>query len=128
MRRGIRQIVIALCVLAVLVAGNSHLLLVQGAGWAGMLVQYSQESGSMTVGAQRTFSGQDPCSICKSVMAALDERPAEIATSAPPPEFRPLMLSGAVLFYPPRAHVASVRMADSAAPPNPTYRPPNLPS
>lgn len=115
-------------VLAMLVAGNGHLLFVQGIGWAGMLVRYCQESGSMMDGVQRTFSGEEPCSLCKTVVAELDQEPGETAAAAPAPEFRPAVLTADAGVAPPRVCVQYLRTARGAPPPNPCYQPRTHPS
>lgn len=45
---------------------GGHLAVLQGAAWATMLWDYSREA-SFTEAAEKTFSGANPCSLCKTV-------------------------------------------------------------
>ena len=44
--------------------------MLQSAAWAGMVVDYSQRSGSVVTGLEQTFSGQYPCDLCRAIQAA----------------------------------------------------------
>jgi len=62
-----------LLIMAVAVAGNLHLPLVQAVAWARMYAQYRQvytAEASLSI----TFSGQYPCKLCKLVAGAEKER------------------------------------------------------
>ncbi len=39
----------------------------QGVAWGKMMWDYSREAGSLAVGMEKTFNGQNPCSLCESV-------------------------------------------------------------
>lgn len=41
-----------------------HWALLQTVAWAGMIVNYTQESSSFTTALERTFDGKHPCKIC----------------------------------------------------------------
>jgi hypothetical protein len=62
-----------LLIVAVGVAGNMHLPLVQAVAWARMYSQYRQVYNS-EVSLRLTFSGQYPCKLCKVVATAEKER------------------------------------------------------
>jgi hypothetical protein len=55
---------LAACLLIVAIGG--HLVLLQCAAWAGMLVSYSHKDG-ITAGIEKTFDGKHPCALCKIV-------------------------------------------------------------
>ena len=59
---------------AMFCATGGHVALLQCAGWAGMLVRYGQQSG-FWIGAERTFSGNEPCAVCKVVRQAKQSQP-----------------------------------------------------
>ena len=59
---------------AMFCATGGHVALLQCAGWAGMLVRYSQQS-RFWIGAERTFSGNEPCAVCKVVRQAKQSQP-----------------------------------------------------
>lgn len=66
----------AVCAALFLVAGG-HWGALQTVAWAGMLWNYTQEDGSLASGAKRTFSGEGPCSMCRSIKAAKDKERSE---------------------------------------------------
>ena len=39
----------------------------QSVAWARMLAEYSQQSGSVAQGLERTFDGQHPCNLCRAI-------------------------------------------------------------
>lgn len=43
-----------------------HWAFLQTVAWAGMLARYAQDT-SFTVALEKTFNGQNPCSICKII-------------------------------------------------------------
>jgi len=46
---------------------GGHWALLQGVAWTQMLWSYTQETGSLAEGMNQTFSGERPCSLCKTV-------------------------------------------------------------
>ena len=62
-----------LLILAVGVAGNLHLPVIQSIAWARMYSQYRQVY-SPEIAASITFSGQYPCILCELVRSAEKER------------------------------------------------------
>lgn len=62
-----------LLLIAVAVAANLHLPLVQAVAWARMYSQYRQHF-TPSQALQITFSGQYPCALCKIVQSAEAER------------------------------------------------------
>ncbi len=47
-------------------AGGGHWLALQSVAWSGMLVHYSREA-SLVVAVEKTFSGRNPCEMCKGI-------------------------------------------------------------
>jgi len=56
--------------LAMFTVAGGHWAVLQSVAWGQMLWNYSQEEGSVFAGAQKTFSGKAPCSMCKKIIAA----------------------------------------------------------
>ena len=52
-------------VLGLMVSIGLHTVVIQSAAWAGMLVSYSLEKGSVAQGVSETFDGSHPCPLCK---------------------------------------------------------------
>jgi len=46
---------------------GGHWAILQTVAWTGMLWNYTQDSGSIVVGAKKTFSGEYPCDMCRKV-------------------------------------------------------------
>jgi hypothetical protein len=46
---------------------GGHWAVLQGVAWTQMVWSYSQETGSLAEGVTQTFSGERPCSLCKTV-------------------------------------------------------------
>lgn len=72
-------------VVALFSATGGQLALLQIAAWSGMVVRYSTESG-LRRGLVRTFSGKEPCPMCRHVARAQQEQaknePAALTVSA----------------------------------------------
>src|SRR6188768_265499 len=56
-----------ICLAMFSVAGG-HWAILQTVAWGGMLLNYSKEAGSIVTGAEKTFSGQYPCEMCRKVV------------------------------------------------------------
>ena len=54
-----------LMVLGLMVSIGLHTVVIQSAAWAGMLVSYSMEKGSVVEAVSDTFDGEHPCALCK---------------------------------------------------------------
>ncbi len=52
-------------VLGLVVSIGLHTVVIQSAAWAGMLVSYSLEKGSVAQAVSETFDGEHPCALCK---------------------------------------------------------------
>jgi hypothetical protein len=52
-------------VLGLMVSIGLHTVVIQSAAWAGMLVSYSLEKGSVSQAVSETFDGEHPCPLCK---------------------------------------------------------------
>lgn len=53
-----------LMVLGLMVSIGMHTVVIQSAAWAGMLVSYSLQNGSVTQAVADTFDGAHPCPLC----------------------------------------------------------------
>lgn len=63
---------------------GGHWAILQVVAWSKMIVAYSQDTRSVTSGIQRTFSGEFPCEMCKSIAEARkkqDKEPAATVTA-----------------------------------------------
>lgn len=56
--------------LAMFVVAGGHWAVLQSVAWGQMLWSYSQQEGSVVAGAQKTFSGDAPCSMCETIAQA----------------------------------------------------------
>lgn len=56
--------------LAMFAVAGGHWAVLQSVAWGQMLVNYSKQEGSFWAGAEKTFSGEAPCSMCKKIAAA----------------------------------------------------------
>jgi len=56
----------AFLLLALLMANNLHLPLLQVAAWSGMMVSYSRDN-TVADAITMTFDGEHPCAMCKSI-------------------------------------------------------------
>lgn len=61
-----RRVAAFLALVAVFQMMGGHWIVLQSVAWGKMLVQYSQENGFFQ-GAEKTFSGEHPCSMCHQV-------------------------------------------------------------
>jgi hypothetical protein len=53
-------------VLALFLALEGHIIVLQAVAWGGMLAAYSQDS-SIEVGIEKTFDGKHPCELCSAI-------------------------------------------------------------
>ncbi len=60
LRRAARILLIA----ALMVSIGLHWIVLQSAAWAGMMVRYSLQEGSILTGISQTFDALHPCSMC----------------------------------------------------------------
>lgn len=56
-------------VLMLMVSIGLHTIVIQSAAWAGMLVSYSVQNGSVAQGVADTFDGKHACPLCKLAQA-----------------------------------------------------------
>lgn len=56
--------------IALFFLAGGHWGTLQAVAWAGMLVTYTQEDGSLLSGVKKTFDGEHPCTMCKSIKTA----------------------------------------------------------
>jgi hypothetical protein len=61
-----RRLGTALVCLAMFSIAGGHWAVLQTVAWAGMLQDYSRNDG-LVLAAQKTFSGQYPCAMCKRI-------------------------------------------------------------
>jgi hypothetical protein len=78
------RIALHLAVIAALfVETGGHWLVLQSVAWTGMLLEYSQES-SFGTAMQKTFDGEHPCDLCKTIQGAGKQTlPGGLALVAP---------------------------------------------
>jgi hypothetical protein len=57
-----------LVVLSLVLVTGGHWVLLQSAAWVGMTVSFAQEE-TVSVALEKTFSGENPCPVCKFVKA-----------------------------------------------------------
>lgn len=76
----LKSVASVLLLLACLGSLNLHVFLLQMAGWATMVPRYAAEAGSWQEGVRETFSGERPCSLCRTseaqLAASVPESPA----------------------------------------------------
>lgn len=75
----LRKLGLPLMCLAMFSIAGGHLAVLQGVAWAGMLWSYSRDA-SFTEAAEKTFSGEYPCSMCKKVAKARQQEEKAPAT------------------------------------------------
>lgn len=116
----------AAAALAIFVVAGGHWGAMQTVAWAGMLWSYTQAEGSLLSGVKKTFDGDHPCKMCKSIKAAKEKERAVPVTlvalkkieSLPAPVCAALPLRGCREFVFPDP--ANVKIASRAeAPPVP---------
>jgi hypothetical protein len=97
-----RRIGPILAALAMFVCAGGHWAVFQSIAWANMLRDYSRDA-SFSVALEKTFSGQYPCSMCKSLADAKKSehrsKPA-VVESVKKLETAP-MVSAVVALFPP---------------------------
>lgn len=128
MQNMFHRAMIGLCLAALLISVNGHLLIVQGLGWSVMIVQYSLDSGSVAEGMVRTFGGREPCALCKTVLIALEQEPEKTVSPTLTPELRLFLPNDSVWHVAPRTLYKRLKVTDDSLLPNPVYAPLPLPS
>ena len=68
-------------VLAIFSIAGGQWAVLQSVAWAQMVVDYSQRSGSFTVGIKQTFDGQHACQLCQAIQAEKSKAKDQTATS-----------------------------------------------
>jgi hypothetical protein len=63
LRRTARTLLIAALVLSI----GLHWVVLQSAAWAGMIVAYSIQEGSLLTGMSQTFDNEHPCPLCRAI-------------------------------------------------------------
>ncbi|HHY84591.1 MAG TPA: hypothetical protein GYA07_03515 [Verrucomicrobia bacterium] len=69
------------CLVAFLLVASigGHWALLQSVAWVGMIIDHSREA-PLSVALQKTFSGDNPCSLCKAVEAGKKSEKEKKAT------------------------------------------------
>jgi hypothetical protein len=80
-----RSAILGFILSASLLASGSLLDVVQAFAWGRMVATYSQ-SMSLGQAVKTTFSGDDPCGICKAVQAARNAAPPDQVAGTPSTE------------------------------------------
>ncbi len=69
--------------LAMFAIAGGHWAVLQTVAWAGMLADYTRESGSLAVGVEQTFDGEHPCELCKEIAVAKGRETSRPEPSSP---------------------------------------------
>lgn len=79
----LRLLAHALAVVAMFLVAGGHWGALQTVAWTGMLWNYTQEDGSLLSGVKKTFDGEHPCPMCKSIKVAKEkERSVPVVVSS----------------------------------------------
>lgn len=105
---------------------GGHWGALQAVAWAGMLWNYSQQSGSLAAGVAKTFDGAHPCSLCHSIKRAQGEERKVPASSWMAKKLESFPAPAQALVpWPPCGRSPRAKLVDekapvrSAAPPSP---------
>lgn len=63
LRRTARTLLVAVLMLSI----GLHWVVLQSAAWAGMIVTYSVQQGSLIEGVSQTFDNEHPCPLCSAI-------------------------------------------------------------
>ncbi len=63
----LRQLARTLIIAALVFSIGLHWVVLQSAAWAGMIVTYSIQEGSLLTGMSQTFDAEHPCALCGAV-------------------------------------------------------------
>ena len=63
LRRAARLLLIAVLMFSI----GLHWIVLQSAAWAGMIITYSVQEGSLITGVSQTFDTEHPCTLCGAV-------------------------------------------------------------
>lgn len=66
----------AVAAVAMFFVAGGHWGALQTVAWAGMLWNYTQSDGSLLSGVKKTFDGEHPCRMCKSIKVAKEKERA----------------------------------------------------
>lgn len=67
--------------LAMFSIAGGHWAVLQSVAWAGMVADYSRETGSVVTALGQTFDGEHPCDLCRQIASA---RAVEAVAAADP--------------------------------------------
>ena len=90
MRSPVRCLRVILVLGAFLHLSGGHYGVLQCIAWSKMLIEYSSSDGLLE-GARKTFDGENPCDMCRSIAAAKQER-SQHEEQAPAPGAEQLSL------------------------------------
>lgn len=71
----LRQAARILLVAALMISIGLHWAVLQSAAWAGMIVRYSVQEGSLITGLSQTFDNEHPCPLCCAVRQGTQNEP-----------------------------------------------------
>lgn len=63
LRRAARILLVAVLMFSI----GLHWVVLQSAAWAGMIVSYSVQQGSLIEGVSQTFDNEHPCPLCSAI-------------------------------------------------------------
>lgn len=66
----LRKLGLLFAALALFSIAGGHWAVLQTVAWAGMLHDYTQRTGSVTVAVEQTFDGAHPCELCREIATA----------------------------------------------------------
>ncbi len=73
MRVTLRILAVSANLAALLVIGGGHWAALQTVAWAQMIVDYTQDSGSLRQSIVQTFDGEHPCELCRQISAGIQK-------------------------------------------------------
>ncbi len=71
-----------LAIFSLLLSSGGHWLVLQGAAWTGMVVQYSQSAG-ISRGMAMTFDGEHPCPLCQAISRGQEQEQEQKQNDTP---------------------------------------------
>lgn len=113
----LRQLARTLIVASLMFSIGLHWVVLQSAAWAGMIVSYSIQQGSLINGVSQTFDAEHPCSLCGAVAFGMKNEKKDPRQQTPQ---KKLVLAIVILEQPfiavPPSHNFHVEMMNMFAP------------
>ena len=111
---------------AMFLLAGGHWGTLQAVAWAGMLWSYTQTDGSLLSGVKKTFDGEHPCTMCRSIKTAKEKENSKpvIVVSSKKIDAFPAPLCAAL---PPRGCSALLFLDDAGLSPGARFEAPPVP-